>query len=124
MAVSATQRTLQLLKEQGRKCAIVEKFNYWVGEHGIRQDMFGIIDIVALDFDKGVIGVQSTTGSQYADHFRKLTIERAVQTTDWLRTPGTFLELWAWRKLKVKRGGKAMKWVPRITNITLEDINI
>lgn len=41
---------------------------------------------------------------------------------DWLSTPGTVLELWAWRKVKAKRGGKAMVWRPRIVEVTLKDV--
>jgi hypothetical protein len=73
--------------------------------HGIRQDLFGIIDVLALDPQRGVVGVQST-GNDFAGHMRKLTEERAQECLDWLRTPGTALELWAWRKIKAARGGK------------------
>lgn len=119
--ISPTQRTLRELKERGRKCGIVERFNAHVGPHGIRQDLFGIIDIIALDAELGVVGVQST-GSDFAGHYRKLTEEMVESTKDWLETPGTALELWGWRKVKVKRGGKAMTWQPRIQSITLADI--
>lgn len=116
-----TQRTLKALKDMGRKCGMVEKFNPHVGPHGIRQDLFGIIDIIALDKDLGCIGVQSC-GQSFSEHLRKLTIEKYQDSHDWLSTPGCHLELWGWRKLKVKRGGKAMRWTPRIKVITLEDL--
>lgn len=119
--MTPTQRTLQALKAQGRKCGIVERFNAHVGQHGIRQDLFGIIDIIALDPAEGVVGVQ-TTGQDFAGHYKKLTVEMAEATADWLQTPGTKLELWGWRKVKVKRGGKAMVWQPRIKTITLQDV--
>lgn len=120
--MTPTQRTLRELRNQGRVCAIVEKFNPHVGPHGIRQDLFGIIDVLALDPQRGVVGVQACAGSGFQAHVRKLTQERAQETYDWLSTPGTSLEIWAWRKLKVKRGGKAMIWTPRVQEITLEDI--
>ena len=116
--LSPTQRTLRYLREQGHVAAIVEKWNPHVG---IRQDLFGFIDIIALDPEKGVIGVQST-GQDFAGHYRKLTTERYQEVSDWLKTPGTSLLLIGWRKLKVKRGGKAMRWSPRIQEITLEDL--
>jgi hypothetical protein len=121
MATSATQRTIRELRNQGRVCAIVEKWNPHVGPHGIRQDLFGIIDILALDPERGVVGVQACTNS-FAAHYKKITEECYQETIDWLSTPGTAFELWAWRKLKVKRGGKAMVWRPRIRIITLEDV--
>lgn len=121
MSLSPTQRTIRALKDQGRTCAIVEKFNSFVGPHGIRQDMFGIIDIIALDPERGVIGVQAC-GQAFSEHFKKLTIEKAQESTEWLETPGTVLELWGWRKIKKVKGGKAMIWQPRIHVFTLEDI--
>jgi len=121
MATTPTQRTIRELKNQGRKCGIVERFNAHVGPHGIRQDLFGIIDIIALDPERGVVGIQ-TTGNDFAGHWRKLTVERYQETRDWLETPGAHLELWAWRKIKLKRGGKAMRWAPRVREITLEDL--
>ena len=120
MSVSPTQRTIRELKNQGRKCAIVEKWNTFVGPHGIRQDLFGIIDVLALDPVRGFVGVQSC-GQDFAAHERKLLEERAEECIDWLSTPGGALELWGWRKVKVKRGGKALRWQPRIREFVLTD---
>ncbi len=123
MATSATQRTMRALREQGRVCAVVEKWNAHVGPHGVRQDLFGIIDVLALDPERGVVGVQSCTTS-FAAHERKLLEERAQECIDWLSTPGTSLELWGWRKVKIKRGGKAERWQPRIRVFTLADFGL
>ena len=111
--LSATQRTLRALREQGLVCAIVEKWNPYGGPHGIRQDLFGIVDVLALDPRRGFVGVQCCSGA-FAAHMRKMTEEKAQECIDWLKTPGSVLEIWSWRKLKVKRGGKAMIWQPRI----------
>lgn len=121
MALSNTQRTLRALRARGLVAAIVERFNQYAGPHGIRQDLFGIIDVLALDPSRGVIGIQSC-GSAFSEHFRKLTTEKAQETSDWLSTPGTSLELWGWRKVKLKRGGKAERWTPRVVQITLDMI--
>ena len=117
--MSPTQRTIRELKNNGRVCAIVERWNPHVGTHGIRQDLFGIIDVLALDPERGVVGVQCCSGG-LAAHYRKMTEERCQETLDWLQTPGTVLEIWCWRKLKKKRGGKAVVWRPKIQEITLE----
>jgi hypothetical protein len=101
-------------------CAIVEKWNQFAGPHGIRQDLFGIIDVISLDPERGVVGVQCCAGSGFKNHLNKLLVERHQETYEWLRTPGTSLELWGWRKLKLKRGGKATRWKPRILEITME----
>ena len=115
--MTPTQRTLRALRDAGRICAIVEK---WNAHARIRQDMFGIIDIIALDPVFGVVGVQSC-GQAFAEHHRKLTEEKVQECLDWLGTPGTALELWGWRKVKVKRGGKAGIWEPRVKVYTLDD---
>jgi hypothetical protein len=121
MSVSPTQRTLAALREQGRKCAIVEKWNPYAG---VRQDLFGFIDIIALERDglRGIIGVQST-GSAFAAHERKLLEERREACIAWLLAGGE-IELWGWRKLKVKRGGKATCWTPRVRTFELEDFDV
>lgn len=105
----------------GRKCGIVERWIECAGPHGKRIDLFNIIDIIALDYKLGVVGVQSC-GNSFSTHLKKMTIEHRQDSIDWLNTPNTTLELWAWRKVKKKRGGKAMVWRPRIKIITLEDL--
>lgn len=121
-----TQRTLAALRKQGRPCEVVER---WIDYHrkpgqsgplGIRKDLFGIIDIIALDHERGVVGVQCCAGSGYSAHWKKITQEYAENTKQFLMTPGTALELWAWRKIKKVRGGKAMVWEARVTEITIE----
>ena len=119
--MSPTQRTLKALREQGFICAIVEKWNPFAGPHGVRQDLFQIIDILALDHKRGVVGVQST-GNDFSGHLRKLTEDKAQESRNWLLTPGTVLELWAWRKVKVRRGGKQTVWQPRVKILTVEDL--
>jgi len=119
--LSPTQRTLRALRERGLVCAIVERWNPFggpmrpdgSGRVGRRNDLFGILDIIALDPERGVVGIQSC-GGNFAAHLRKMQEEMAQEVSDWLRTPGTVLELWAWRKIKKARGGKAMIWEPRI----------
>lgn len=119
--LSSVQRTMRTLRNQGSICAVVEKWNQHVGPHGIRQDLFGIIDIIVLDPERGVVGVQCCMGSGLRDHVRTLTEKCAQASVDWLNTPSTTLEIWAWRKLLAVRGGKAMIWVPRVVSIVLKD---
>jgi len=120
--MTPTQRTLRALRDRGLVCAIVERFNPYAGPHGIRQDLFGILDIVALDPQEGVIGVQSC-GQDFAGHIKKMLEERQQETHDWLSTPGTKLEVWGWRKVKLKRGGKAMRWKPRLAKFSINGNN-
>ena len=116
--ISATQRTLAHLRQQGCRCDIVERFNPFGGKFGVKHDLFNIIDIIALDPEKGLIGIQSTTGNCHTDHIRKLTEKHYQETYDWLRS-GVKLEMYSWRKILLKRGGKAMRWKARITVFSL-----
>jgi len=115
-----TQRTMRALRERGTICEVVERFNPYAGKYGQRHDLFNIIDIIALDPERGVVGIQACSQSS-ASHLRKLKEERAQESMDWLSTPGTKLELWCWRKLKLKKGGKAMRWTPKVTELLFID---
>ena len=117
--ISPTQRTLRELRAQGRICGIVEKWNQYAGEFGRRQDLFGFIDIIALDTKEGIIGVQSC-GQAFSAHIKKIMEDKSDEVIEWLRCDGK-IEVWGWRKVKLKRGGKAMRWKPRIQKITLKD---
>lgn len=120
--LSSVQRTIQHLRGEGVICGVVERFNAHVGEFGVRQDLFGIIDIIALDRQKGVRGIQCC-GADFSSHVKKIFEEKTEETIEWLSTPGTTLEIWGWRKVKLERGGKAERWSPRVQVITLDDFN-
>jgi len=118
--LSYMQRTLKAQRAQGRKCEVVERRIPIYGQAFSKsQDLFNIIDIIALDPELGIVGVQAC-GNDFAPHVKKITIEHAQDTIDWLEAGGA-LELWGWRKVKVKRGGKAMVWKPRVRVFTMED---
>lgn len=118
--LSPTQRTLREMRKMGRICGIVERFNGYAGPHGVRQDLFGFIDIIALDPQDGIVGVQST-GTDYSGHLKKITQERAEEVREWLSCGGV-VELWAWRKVKQVKGGTKMVYRPRVKRITVEDL--
>jgi hypothetical protein len=120
MGVSYTQRTLKALRDQGLTADIAERFIKGANKgRGIRKDLFGFIDIVALGGKRGIIGVQST-GKDFAGHKKKILEERNEAALDWLRSGGRAL-LWSWRKEKVKKGGKAEQWVYKEYEFTLAD---
>ena len=120
----ATQRTLEALKKEGALCGMVERFNANAGaliftnvngkrvgkRTGVRIDLFGIIDIIALiPGRKKVCGIQSC-GTAFSEHKKKI-LESAYAPI-WLRYAD--LELWGWRKLK-------KMWTPRIHKFNLAD---
>ena len=120
--MTPTQRTKLWLAKQGFENDICEK---WIPNPahpggGFRKDLFGFIDIIALT-SEGVLAVQST-GSAFSQHMHKLTVEKAREVDQWLRTPGTQLLLIGWRKVKKVRGGKAMVWKPRLEWITRDQL--
>jgi hypothetical protein len=117
MATSPTQRTIKYLKEQGRIVGNVEHFNPYAGQFGIRQDLFGFIDLITIDPIQGIVAVQSF-GAAWSDHIRKMQEERNEAVFEWLKHAK--LELIGWRKLKLKRGGKAERWFPRIGDVLLD----
>jgi hypothetical protein len=114
---------LRHLRQNGfTRVGIVERFNRFVGPAGIRQDLFGFLDFIALGPGQGIVGVQST-GQDFAGHRRKILEDRREECTDWLMAGGRVL-LYGWRKVKEKRGGKRMLWKPRIEEITLETLGL
>lgn len=117
---SPTERTLELLKKKYDHVGIVERFIHNKRlPHGIRSDLFNIIDIICLSPDS-IIGVQSC-GTDYASHFRKMTEQHKDKSTAWL-TSGGRLFLIGWRKVKKSRGSKKYVIKPRFKEITLDDL--
>ena len=113
MAVSPTQRALAHCKKQGWVAGITEHWNQYAH---IRQDLFGFIDLVVLRGE--LLAVQVTSGSNVAARVTKIKAEPRAKA--WLQCGGV-IEVWGYRKVKVKRGGKAVRWELRVVPITLED---
>lgn len=116
--LSPTQRTLKAMREQGRLCGIVERFNPYAGKFGQRNDLFGFVDIVAIDPVDGIIGVQSC-GQAFSEHVRKMTEERNEAMFEWLKHAK--VELWGWRRKLLRRGSTAIRWSPRVMDFWLEE---
>ena len=118
--ISNTSRTLDYLRQQGWSADKVEQFTAYAGKHGQRKDMFGFADIVALG-EGSIIAVQSC-GQAFAEHHRKITEDERVAPNAllWVQNGGKLI-LIGWRKVKLKRGGKAMRWQPRIKEYEVKD---
>lgn len=122
--LSPTQRTLAALRDRGMTAAVVEKWNAFASPFGIRQDLFGFIDVLALDPERpghGFLGVQCCAGSGLAAHRTKIIVECNQEAFAWVRAGGR-IEIWGWRKVKLERGGKAMRWVPRVVQVGYLDL--
>jgi len=110
-----TQRSLNLLRQQGYTVYIVEHFNAFAK---VRRDLFGFIDIVAIHPDKkGVLGVQTTSGSNLAARITKAEALPAYAL--WLNC-GNAVEFHGWRKIIT---GKTQKtWQPLIRRVDMADL--
>ncbi|MCG7945841.1 MAG: hypothetical protein N0C84_05785 [Candidatus Thiodiazotropha taylori] len=120
MAISNTSRSLEYIRSQGWVADKVEQFNPHAGKFGQRKDMFGFGDIVAMG-EGSIIAIQSC-GQSFSEHHRKITEDESVAPNAllWIKNGGRLI-LIGWRKVKLKRGGKAMRWSPRIREYTEED---
>lgn len=118
--ISNTSRTLEYIRSQGWVADKVEQFNAYAGKFGQRKDMFGFGDIVAMG-ENSIIAIQSC-GQSFSEHNRKITEDEKVAPLAllWLQNGGRLI-LIGWRKVKLKRGGKAMRWQPRIKEYSIED---
>jgi carbonic anhydrase len=88
---SPTQRTLALLREDGYLAAVVE---HWNPHARVRQDLFGIIDVVAVG-NRSTIGVQATSYSNVSARVAKL---RDSDTIGRLREAGWSIFVHGWKK--------------------------
>jgi hypothetical protein len=112
---SPTQRTLKFLRRQGCELvAVTEKWNpYMNGGRGGRQDLYGIIDVLAVK-DGQVIAVQccSTDVSGHINKMVEATFKNPETETECLVLPALF-------KAKIKvyvhgwRRDAKNKWILR-----------
>lgn len=91
--MSPLQRSKKQLQDRGYTVAIVEHWNPWAK---IRQDLFGIFDLLAVGQGK-TIGVQVTTLGHFKSHVIKM---RASPHLNTVLEAGWSVELHGWRKLR------------------------
>jgi hypothetical protein len=108
MAVSPTQRTLKRLRDSGDYplIAIVEHWNSFAK---IRQDLFGIIDLLAIDNKGTTIGIQVTSYSNISARIKKLENSNSIGH---LRKANWQLIVEGWKK------GKNNKWTSIIKDLS------
>ena len=114
---SPSQRTLHLCKQFGWTVQIVERWNAFAR---VRQDLFGVIDLVAVtnhpDKPNSIIGIQTTSGSNHSARIEKSLAEPRLNS--WMKAGGRF-HVWSWAK-KGDRGARKL-WTVRIDEIKLVD---
>ena len=104
------ERTLKAFKDSQFMIEKVEHFNTFAG---VRQDLYGFLDLLAVHPAHGTWGIQ-VCGSDFAPHVKKMTEERREQMLFWL-LGGNRCLLVGWRKLKTAG------WQPRTREFTLAD---
>lgn len=91
---SPTQRSLKKLRDEGFTVAIVEHWNPFAH---IRQDLYGFIDLVAMQdlLKSGLLGVQTTSATNFATRIKKSMAIPALKL--WLKTGNRFV-VHGWKK--------------------------
>jgi len=102
---SPTQRSLKLCRDRGWTAQVVERR---VPFNNTTVDLFGFIDIVALD-GTHTIGIQTTSGANVAARIKKILAEPRHKL--WLEA-GNEIHVHGWRKVK-PRGVKVARWEVR-----------
>ena len=115
-----TSRTLQLLKGQGY---IVDVCERWMRapSHpggGVRKDLFGFLDLVAIQ--GCIVGIQCTSYAGRKPHKDKIEAIPAAQ--EWMNA-GAMLVLVTWKKERKRKAdgtkGAAMIWTARAESASL-----
>lgn len=108
MTASPTQRTLEHCRKLGWDAGVVERWNMHAR---VRHDLFGFVDIVALDPRTGLRMIQATTTDHMQERINK--IEGDADLARIARSLGVrcAVEVWGW----AKRGahGKRKLWTLR-----------
>lgn len=90
---------------------MVQKVEHFNAFAGIRQDLFGFIDLLAVHPHYGTVGVQ-VCGQDWQTHIKKISTDCREPAILWL-LGGNRLLLVGWRQLKGK-------WTPRLKEYSLE----
>lgn len=91
--MSPTERTLKYLRDQGYTAVVTERWNSFAK---IRQDMFGIIDVLAVKRGE-TLGVQCTSADNVSSRVNKVAEH---ESTPKLREAGWRLQVMGWTKGK------------------------
>ncbi len=107
-------RTLNYFRDYGYSIGMVER---WVG--GYRHDYLGVVDAFAFKPGKEKIIAIQIFGSDWSEHRRKVIDDQHEGAKELLSNKNFEFIFIGWRKLKLKRGGKAVRWTPRFGKVTL-----
>jgi hypothetical protein len=125
-SLSPVERSLKYYRDLGLECQKVERWQSFFGRKGagkgpggVRIDLFGVIDIVAMGhFMNGVesiFGIQCC-GTSFAEHVTKMVEEPRAKR--WIECGGRLI-LIGW--VKKKDGTARLHYVPRIKEFNIDD---
>jgi len=113
--MTPTQRTLKELRDNGWTAEVVERWNSFAR---IRQDLFGVIDIVAVKAGCGVMGVQATSAGNVGARVEKARAEARLKA--WLAAGARF-SVCGWGKRGAR--GERKTWQPRWVELDSSTLN-
>ena len=90
---SPTSRSLAVLRERG--CPLVQVVERWNPHARVRQDLFGIIDVLAIANDGEIIAVQATSDSNVSKRNHKIQDSDAIAH---LRVAHICIMVHGWKK--------------------------
>lgn len=89
------------------------------GGPGVRKDLFGFIDLIAVGNGK-IIGIQATSTENISHRWNKiLSPEHVENAIAWLSTFAR-LEIWGWKQYPNKIDRRS--WRETIREVTLDDV--
>lgn len=94
---SPTQRSKKLMEDDGYLVAIVERWNPYAR---IRQDLFGLFDLLGVGGPLGTLAVQTTSASNIAARVRKISDDDGMV---FCRRANWAIHVHGWRKNKAGR---------------------
>jgi len=102
MSSSPTQRSLEVMRERGYLCDVVER---WIPGANVRRDLYGFIDLLCIVRDPHselfrkdpIVAVQATSGTNVAALITKITEHENLAA---VRKAGIRILVHGWSKRK------------------------
>ena len=108
MSASPTQRTLEHCRKLGWDAGVVER---WNPHARIRHDLFGFVDIVAIDQCSRVRMIQATSTANMQARINKIEDDENMARIARALGAHGVVEVWGWAKRGAK--GKRKTWTLR-----------
>jgi hypothetical protein len=120
--MTPSERTKKYLKDRGWRVGTSSWWNPFVprgdGQKGMRQDLFGCIDMIGIPPDGMLAGIQVTASSGHSARLNKILASDDMRA--WVGS-GARLLIISWGKKGPR--GKRKLWEPRIQEVTKEDFD-